>query len=236
MGLISNTKVVQELDADGILQSEKIETTTSNFQSVLDEGYFIKLYQPGLEKLLSLPEVAIRLWMELANRSSYADITNAQDYGGQLVTVRSDIRQVICNKLKIAESTYYNNIQRLINEKCIRKIVPGTFQINPSMIGKGLYNYSSNRGYGGINILRKCYDGNRLLIKSEVTRDVDTIYMLEEEISACYARMHKLPKKERERLEKDISLLKKDRDKLNKEDYVMLLSYLYATLPAEKKE
>jgi len=225
--ILEQTTRKQMLDDDNNVVTETIEVNTVSLTSTTEEGYYIKLYQAGIDKMIALPEVAIRLWLELANKASYANVANTQDYGGQLITVRSDMRKNICAKLGIADSTYYNNIKRLVDENCMRKILPGTYQINPAMIGKGTYNYSGKYDFGGIGMLRKCYEGNRLMQASVVSRDIDTIAILEQEITNLYAQLYKkCDSKERARIEKDIAILKKGRKQCSEEAYIMEVSYL----------
>ena len=77
-------------------------------------------------------------------------MTDDENYGGQIVTVRKDIRDAICQELGIQTRAYYYNLKKLKEEKFIKEVSSSTYQINPSVIGRGLFEYSPKYKYGGI--------------------------------------------------------------------------------------
>ena len=181
MAIVTNVTEKNYYDENGVLIKREEEVQKTNFKKNNDEGEYIKVYFSDIRKLCSLSANAVALLIELASRMSYANTTDDENFGGQIVTVRKDIRDAICAELSIQTRAYYYNIKKLKEEKFIKEVSKSTYQINPSIIGRGLFEYSPKFKYGGIKDLREIFDKD---VKTEttVTDDTATIGLIEQEI------------------------------------------------------
>lgn len=189
MAIVTNITEKNFYDENGVLIKKEEEVQKTNFKKSNDEGEYIKVYFSDIKRLCSLPSNSVALLIELASRMSYANMTDDENYGGQIVTVRKDIRDSICQELGIQTRAYYYNLKKLKEEKFIKEVSSSTYQINPSVIGRGLFEYSPKYKYGGIKDLREVFDKD---VKTEttVTDDIATIGLLEQEIEKCVELYH----------------------------------------------
>ena len=144
MAIVTNITEKNFYDENGVLIKKEEEVQKTNFKKSNDEGEYIKVYFSDIKRLCSLPSNSVALLIELASRMSYANMTDDENYGGQIVTVRKDIRDSICQELGIQTRAYYYNLKKLKEEKFIKEVSSSTYQINPSVIGRGLFEYSTN--------------------------------------------------------------------------------------------
>lgn len=184
MAIVTNTTERNHYDENGVLIKKEEEVHKVNFKKNNDEGEYIKVYFADIRRLCSLSANAVALLIELASRMSYANATDDENFGGQIVIVRKEIREAICKELGIQTRAYYNNIKKLKEEKFIKEVSKSTYQINPSIMGRGLYEYSPKFKYGGIKDLREVFDKD-VETETTVEDDTETIRFVEQEIERC---------------------------------------------------
>lgn len=110
MAIVTNITEKNFYDENGVLIKKEEEVQKTNFKKSNDEGEYIKVYFSDIKRLCSLPSNSVALLIELASRMSYANMTDDENYGGQIVTVRKDIRDSICQELGIQTRAYYYNL------------------------------------------------------------------------------------------------------------------------------
>jgi len=226
MGQIGKYKeVTRVVDGDGVLQSAAITERTVNYKATKDEGDFFKIYVNGIDALLDIPESSLKLFLLISSKASYANVRDDENYGGQMVNIRKDVRTLWCSKLGISERAYFNHMKKLMDARLIRKIDTYNYQVNPSFVGRGLLQYSPTRGYGGIGELRTRFNSGATKTETTVETDADVKAIIDSEIDALYERKAIENCKERKQTERQIHSLKKDRAALNDNDYTMTVTY-----------
>ncbi|MBQ6994233.1 MAG: hypothetical protein IJN64_07085 [Lachnospiraceae bacterium] len=199
MGIITNTVINNKYDESGLLISKEEEVTKVNYKKSNDEGEYIKIYFEEIDKICKLPSGCVVLLLELSKRMSYANMADNENFGGQIIHLRKDIRQKICDELGIKDRAFFSNLKKLKDEGFIKKVSDSTYQINPSAIGRGLYEYNTRLKYGGIKDLRMNY---KMDAKAETTVEDDnlvTYQFIESEIK----RFESLARKEKDRCLKE---------------------------------
>lgn len=153
MAIMTTSKETITKDADGNILAYENNTDSQNIHKS-DEGDFIKIYTEALDKLpdnVTLP--AFRLLIQLAKYSNYADINDYE--GGMIIQLTISVREEIQDKLKIQKSAFYKNMKNLIDNNLIREVKQSCYQLNPSILGKGYFEYKANYKQGGIKDLRE---------------------------------------------------------------------------------
>lgn len=226
MGIITNTVINNKYDESGLLISKEEEVTKVNYKKSNEEGEYIKIYFEEIDKICKLPSGCVVLLLELSKRMSYANMADNENFGGQIIHLRKDIRQKICEELGIKERAFFGNLKKLKEEGFIKQVSDATYQINPSAIGRGLYEYNTRLRYGGIKNLRTNY---KIDAKAETTVNDDALLsceLIESEIK----RLEDFAKKEkdrsiREEYAKQINELRRELMKINETDYKSVTIY-----------
>lgn len=157
MAIVQNKHTIERLDADGILTGTEVTTDTVNIHKS-DEGDFIKLYTEALDKLpADLTLAGFRLLLQLAKYASYADINDLE--GGMLIQITATIREEIQQTLDIQKRAFYKYLKNLVDCNLLREVRQSCYQLNPSVVGKGYYEYKPSYKQGGINDLRIFWSG-----------------------------------------------------------------------------
>lgn len=158
--LIQNTEIVKHYDENDVLLDTTETSKIVNFKKSNEEGKYIKIYEEGLEKLVSLSANALLLLFELCKEMSYADIKDKA--GGQIVRINKSIREDIQDRLGIKKRAFYSLLAILKDNNIIRSFGNGDYQINPNIIGKGLFEYNPRFKYGGIKDLRETFSQDKV--------------------------------------------------------------------------
>lgn len=219
MAIVTSTVEKNYYDENGVLIKKEEQVQKTNFKKNNDEGEYIKVYFSDIKRFCSLPASSVALLLELASRMSYANTTDDENFGGQIVTIRKDVKEAICKELGIQTRAYYYNLKKLKEEKFIKEVAASTYQINPSVIGRGLFEYSPKFKYGGIKDLRDVYDKD-VETETTVEDEVQTIGFLEKEIE----RYEELYRNEtdswvKKSMSQEIRSLRQDLAKLSEMNY-----------------
>lgn len=181
--LVQNTEIVKHYDENNLLLDTTETSKIVNFKKSNEEGKYIKIYEEGLEKLLSLSANAFLLLFELCKEMSYADIKDKA--GGQIVRINKSVREDIQDRLGIKKRAFYSLLAILKDNNIIRSFGNGDYQINPNIIGKGLFEYNPKLKYGGIKDLRDTFSQEKVsntvveydipLIKGQLESELERI-------------------------------------------------------------
>lgn len=239
MAIVTNTIVTNNYDENGVIVSSTEEVRKTNYKNTKDEGEFIKVYFGNIRSLCSLPSTAVALLVELASRMSYANLNDNENYGGQVVAIRKDIRALICDELNIKERAFYNNIKKLIDEGFIKEVAKSTYQINPNIMGRGLYEFSPKFQYGGIKDLRENYYREEDA-ETSTEDEIQEIGLVEQEIER-YEELYRNEKDNflKKEMAKDIKELRKGLESLSEMNYTKTTKFTVKQkkmFDAKKKE
>lgn len=158
--LVQNTEIVKHYDENNLLLDTTETSKIVNFKKSNEEGKYIKIYEEGLEKLLALSANAFLLLFELCKEMSYADVKDKA--GGQIVRINKSVREDIQDRLGIKKRAFYSLLAILKDNNIIRSFGNGDYQINPNIIGKGLFEYNPKLKYGGIKDLRETFSQEKV--------------------------------------------------------------------------
>ena len=225
--IVQNTETVKHYDENNVLIETTETTKTVNFKKENEEGKYIKVYEEGLEKLLSLSANSFLLLFELCKEMSYADINDKA--GGQIIRINKSVREDIQEKLGIKKRAFFSLLNNLKENHIIRNLGNGNYQINPNVIGKGLYEYNPKLKYGGIKDLRETFSKDAVS-KTSIEYDIPMIKaQLELEIEKIREEYNTTSDREfRQCLAIDLNKIVNDLKKLDDTEYTKKMKYSYA--------
>jgi hypothetical protein len=111
------------------------QTTSTQKVLVAQEPDYIKLYLSTLLTFRKLPKQMNELLLELLKLMTYAD--PAAKHGGQLIILNMFVKEEICERLGIKDSTFKNNLTKFTQSGILKHIGYSTYQANPNMFGRG---------------------------------------------------------------------------------------------------
>ncbi len=182
--LVKNTEITKHYDENNVLLETTETSKVVNFKKSNEEGTYVKVYDEGINKLLSLSSSVFPLLFELCKEMSYADI--ADKVGGQLVKINKSVREDIQQNLGIKKRAFFSQLDILKKNDIIRSCGNGDYQINPTIIGKGLFEYNPQLKYGGIKDLRDNFSKNT---STKTTIEYD-IPMIKESLEQQLEQLH----------------------------------------------
>jgi len=135
------------------------EISTRIFIAAQEPDY-IKLYVDTLLTFKELPKQMNALLVELLNLMTFAN-KNCK-HGGQLIILSKIVKEGICERLGIADSTFKNNLTKFTKSGILKSIGQSTFQANPNMFGRGTWS--------DIKSIRATFDFNTGTVEADIKR------------------------------------------------------------------
>jgi len=222
--LIQNTTTVKKYDENDVLLNTEETVRTINYKRGNEEGNFIKIYTDNMEILNKLQPCCLHLLFELCKQMSYADIRDK--YGGQLIRINKSIREDIQKELNIKKRAFFKNLKILKDNGVIKDCGSGDYQINPNLIGKGLFEYNPKLKFGGIKDIRETFD-TEMVSATEVEYNIPLIKeALEAELEALKKEYAKVNDRTLSRMiASDIKAYEHEISRLDDKEYTKTIRY-----------
>lgn len=222
--LIQNTTTIKKYDENNMLLNTEETVSTVNYLRSNEEGNFIKIYTENFEVLNTLPSCCLHLLFELCKHISYANISDK--YGGQLIRINKSMREDIQETLGIKKRAFFSNLKILKDKKIVKDFGNGDYQVNPNIIGKGLFEYNPKLKYGGIKDIRESFNSNRKTT-TQVEYDIPLIKeSLEIELDKMKEEYGRVRDREvRKIIAEDITAYEIEINRLNDTEYTKNINY-----------
>lgn len=222
--LIQNSTTIKKYDENDVLLNTEETISTVNFKRSNEEGNFIKIYTDNMDMLSNLPPCCLHLLFELCKHMSYADVKDK--HGGQLIRINKSIREDIQQAVGIKKRAFFKHLKILKDNGIIKDCGSGDYQINPRLIGKGLFEYNPKLKFGGIKDIRETFDTDKLA-STEIEYNIPLIKeLLGTELEALKEEYAKVKNKKTARLIAiDIKAYESEINKLNDTEYTKNIRY-----------
>lgn len=155
---LEKTTIHEVEDKDGNLTTDTVKETKT-YHPNSGEPEYIKIYTSMWCDFNQIPERWQPLFLALATRMTWADCTDKEHYGGQLVAVNGPIRDDIIDEMGWTTRQPLQRGLRVLREcGAIRMVSRGFYQINPSYAGRGFWKYNPSKEQGGIENIKVYFD------------------------------------------------------------------------------
>lgn len=143
---MKNKKRLTKMIVEGCINPETGEILSENrieeWSVPREEPDYVKLYFNAVLEYNCVSSANTPTMLALLKYMSYANVDASN--GGQIITLNTYVRGLICDSLKIKPDTLRKNIQKLCDGKIIRRIASNTYQANPYLFGRGDWNSIKN--------------------------------------------------------------------------------------------
>jgi hypothetical protein len=159
------TQVYDNRMGDQRLVTQK---TTQTFLTDKEPDY-VKLYITDIMKLSNIPKSCNSVLMALLNKSNYDN---------EIILIKA-IRQEICKRLGIGDSTFRKAIDEFIDKGILTKKSKGIYIANPFLFGRGSWQDIKN-----IRLLVEYNEHGRFILKENIEEQTELEFPNEERPAA----------------------------------------------------